>query len=208
MVTITKSVPTLHMPKQNNYNYYNFIILGDGGVGKTSIFERFCNNKAQIEKKKQKSLEIFQKILFKNNIQYRLKLWDTFFDQSFVKLNKPIYERANCIIIVFAVNDKASFTNITKWIEFLEDNIDISTKQIVLFGNKIDLKEERKVTIEEIKKRAKDLEVDYYEISASKDIGINEAFDAIVDKIIIHKNKESGVKIDQDTYSSGKGCAK
>ena len=96
-------------------DYFSIVIVGDENVGKTCILNKYCNNQFSFSKKKQKSLEIYKKTITINGEEIRLKLWDTQYNESYFKLNKQIYERADCIIYACSLNNKDSFINIDSW---------------------------------------------------------------------------------------------
>lgn len=194
----------------NNYlDYFNFAFIGDEGVGKTSVSERFCNEIFSTEKKKRNPIEIFKKSLLINNVEYSLKFWDIQCDDNLFKLNKSIYERADCIVIVCAINDKTSFNIIDTWVRALSDNIDMTTKQILLLSNKTDLDDERQIGVDELKQKAEELEFLFYETSAKDDIGIKEAFQAVIEKVVnkVYKEDTTELKTDEHNNSSGGSCA-
>ena len=51
------------MDSNSLQDYFSIVIVGDENVGKTSILNKFCNNKFSFSKKKQKSIEIYKKTL-------------------------------------------------------------------------------------------------------------------------------------------------
>ena len=67
-----------------------------------------------------------------------------------------MFKNASISIIVYAINDKKSFDDIKIWYNLIIKNSFESL--IFLIGNKSDLEEERKITIEEGEKRK-----EYYE---------------------------------------------
>ena len=153
-------------------DYFSIVIVGDENVGKTCILNKYCNNQFSFSKKKQKSLEIYKKTITINGEEIRLKLWDTQYNESYFKLNKQIYERADCIIYACSLNNKDSFINIDSWYQILTDNIDLSNKQMMILVNKSDLEEERAVSKEEIKQKADSFDMSYYEVSALNGNGL------------------------------------
>lgn len=78
----------------------------------------------------------------------------------------PGYIRdAHCALIVFDVTSKTSLNNAEGWLQLYQDN---RTGQgfTLLVGNKIDLKKEREVNHDEGIRKAKELGMLYYEVSA------------------------------------------
>lgn len=189
----------------NLQDYFSIVIVGDENVGKTCILNKYCNNQFSFSKKKQKSLEIYKKTITINGEEIRLKLWDTQYNESYFKLNKQIYERADCIIYACSLNNKDSFANIDSWYQILSDNIELSNKQMMILVNKCDLEEERAVSKEEMKQKADSLDMTYYEVSALNGNGLENAFKAILTKVVSTYSKTGDsqeLKQDENTNSS------
>ena len=84
-------------------------------------------------------------------------------------------------IYIFFKYSTKSFTAIDHWLKDLKTNSNPDVK-IFLVGNKNDLEDQRKVSIEEAKKLCEDLELDYF-IESSAKTGFN------AEKIFIHASK-------------------
>ena len=153
-------------------------IIGDSQTGKSSILNVYLGNdftydilsnigidKQSVEKQMKDGNKI--KIIF----------WDTAGQERFHSLSSGTIKNSQGIIICFALNDKQSFENVVLW---LEDVRNISEKiPIVLFGNKCDLVNERKVTKEEIDRFVKKNDLVYFETSAKEKINLEEGFQKI-----------------------------
>ena len=103
----------------------------------------------------------------------------------------------NCdgILYVCSYDDPASLTHINSWYQFLTQYIDLSTKEMALIINKKDLKEQEKLIKEEqIEKKSKDLQLQYFEISAKTGENLINTIKLIINKIIdkyINDNKNN-----------------
>ena len=153
-------------------------IIGDSQTGKSSILNVYLGNdftydilsnigidKQSVEKQMKDGNKI--KIIF----------WDTAGQERFHSLSSGTIKNSQGIIICFALNDKQSFENVILW---LEDVRNVSEKiPIVLFGNKCDLVDERKVTKEEIDRFVKKNDLVYFETSAKEKINLEEGFQKI-----------------------------
>ena len=153
-------------------------IIGDSQTGKSSILNVYLGNdftydilsnigidKQSVEKQMKDGNKI--KIIF----------WDTAGQERFHSLSSGTIKNSQGIIICFALNDKQSFENVVLW---LEDVRNVSEKiPIVLFGNKCDLVDERKVTKEEIERFIKKNDLVYFETSAKEKINLEEGFQKI-----------------------------
>ena len=189
-------------------DYFSIVMVGDENVGKTSILSKYCNNKFPLTKKKHKSLDIYKKSLEYNGNEFRLKLWDTQYNESNFKLNRQIYARADCIIFVCAINNKDSFTNLDNWYQILSENIDMTNKQMMIIANKSDLDDDRVVGNDEIRQKAEEIDVPFFEVSAMDGSGLQEAFDSMIKRVVsnAYKGESKELKLDENNNSSG-NCA-
>ena len=171
---------------------FNLVLMGDSSVGKTSILERYCNNFFKTEKYYRKTIEIYKKFIKYSDFSYQLKFWDppNFMDNC---NNSEINMFNNCdgIIYVCSYDNMASLTHINTWYQFLTQYIDLSTKEMILLINKKDLKEEKVITEEQIDKKSKDLQLEYYEISAKTGENVNKGIKSIIKKLVEKCNERS-----------------
>jgi small GTP-binding protein len=107
----------------------------------------------------------------------KLILVDTAGQEFFGKLRPSYYRGASACLIMFALNDDKSFSEIPNWLDEFRKYI-ASQVPIALAGNKKDLVDQRKVSEEEARKVATDLDfINYYETSALEGgAEINEIF--------------------------------
>ena len=154
---------------------YKLIVIGDENVGKTSILKRFKNNQFTGDYEPTVGLD-FQSIpIFVDNISIALLLYDTSGQEKFRSLI-PLYTKdANIILLIYDITNNESFTNVEKWYNSLS-NINKEEAIFILIGNKIDLKDERKVKEEDGKQYADEHNYLFKEISALTGDGIEDLF--------------------------------
>jgi len=115
------------------------IILGDYGVGKTSIINNLTNTNT---KKTNSPIELMGykdcivKLKSKNvNVQ----LWDTSGSEKVKELPKWYYKNTKGIILVYDINNFTSYQNIQKWLDRIHKYCDKNIP-ILLLANKTDVK--------------------------------------------------------------------
>ena len=100
------------MNKQTNNDIQNFetndfvfkyIIIGDSGVGKSSIMHRFIYNKTKKETTQTVGVEFASKLLSFNEKEIKLQIWDTAGQEKFRSVTKSYYRSAIGVIIVYDV---------------------------------------------------------------------------------------------------------
>ena len=155
-------------------------IIGDSKTGKTSIINCFSGHEFNINTLTSIGIDKQEvSMTMKDGKEIKLIIWDTAGQERYYSISSGTIKNSHGIIVCFALNDKESFTNVVTW---LEDVREISTNiPIVLFGNKCDLTNERKVTYEEAEDFAKNNEMVYFETSAKDNINIKEGFEKIAE---------------------------
>ena len=99
---------------------------------------------------------------------------------------------AQGIILCFDICDRNSFTELNNfWVKFAESYANKSICKLLLVGTKLDKKVIRKVSFEEAKKFADEMNICYIETSSMKNVNVDEAFYYIAKEI--HKITESEV---------------
>ena len=120
---------------------FKIISLGDSGVGKSSIFRRYTENKFEEDTMSTIGLAFADKELtLQNKEKVKLKLVDTGGQERYKSLAKNYYKNADGVLFVFAHNDKDSFDHIIDWIELFDQNTTNKEIPKFLIGNKNDLK--------------------------------------------------------------------
>ena len=120
---------------------FKIISLGDSGVGKSSIFRRYTENKFDEDTMSTIGLAFADKELtLQNKEKVKLKLVDTGGQERYKSLAKNYYKNADGVLFVFAHNDKDSFDHIIDWIELFDQNTTNKEIPKFLIGNKNDLK--------------------------------------------------------------------
>ena len=153
---------------------YKLIFLGDQGVGKSCILNRFLNDTFIEDYQATIGLDFQSKNVQIENQDIHLLLYDTAGQEKFRSLI-PMYTRdANIILLVYDISNKTSFNHLPDWIRDLT-NVNIDEVIFAIVGNKSDLVK-REVTPEEGQKFADEHNFIFQEISAKTGSGFSELF--------------------------------
>ena len=179
------------------------IMIGESGVGKTSLIRRYTNNIFNTNHLETIGIEFFNKEERINDQIIQIKLWDTAGQEIFHSLTKNFYRKADGIIIVYDITNKESFERIQDWVKSVYDNTDTYKEiQMIIVGNKIDLEERREVSKEEGLKIGKYFEIDFFEASAKNAEGVRNFMIKIIEDILNNKvNNRNSINI--KNYKNG-----
>lgn len=170
---------------------YKIILVGDSGVGKTSILKKFINNEFNEDIKCTINIDFFSKsIKIDKNLYTNLKIYDTAGQEKYRALIKQYYQGTDGIILVFDLTNENSFNKLKSWINEVSDNTEKA--QIILVGNKADLIE-RKIDEETAENFAKQRDIKYIETSAKEGTNILLLFEELALDINKKKQNDSSV---------------
>ena len=123
------------------YDYnYKVIVIGDSGVGKTSITYRATKREFLEKISPTLGFEYFPFVLKYNEKVIKLEIWDTCGQESYRSLIKSFFTNSSLAIIVYAIDELKTFNSIDEWIRQCKNLCSPETK-FVLIGNKADVDE-------------------------------------------------------------------
>ena len=172
----------------NYFNNMNIVILvGDMGVGKTSLISQYIKNIFPEDPLPTIAIEFTTKIIQLNTgTKIKLQIWDTTGQEKYKSITSHHYRKALGALLVYDVTRHSSFENCVKWLSELKNFTDKDCV-ICLVGNKIDLvektKNKREVLQSEGESFAKRNNAMFFEVSAKKFGEINNCFQQMVKKI-------------------------
>ena len=184
---------------EEDIQHFKIFFLGDQFVGKSSIINRFFQNKFEFNYNATIGLDFHSKNVNINNNIVRLLLYDIGGKEKYKSLI-PLYIReANIIIIVYDISKKESFTHMEHWINETKD-LKREDAILVLVGNKIDLEDKRAVKSKEAEDFANEKGSLFYEVSAKTGENVEDLFEKKIfpemsNKYNIGNEEEKGEKI-------------
>eukprot|EP00735_Rhodelphis_limneticus_P012277 TRINITY_DN54_c0_g1::TRINITY_DN54_c0_g1_i1::g.14762::m.14762 TRINITY_DN54_c0_g1::TRINITY_DN54_c0_g1_i1::g.14762 ORF type:complete len:271 (+),score=61.56,sp/Q9ULC3/RAB23_HUMAN/48.87/1e-75,Ras/PF00071.17/1.3e-48,Miro/PF08477.8/5.4e-15,Arf/PF00025.16/7.6e-07,MMR_HSR1/PF01926.18/0.00029,MobB/PF03205.9/0.027,MobB/PF03205.9/7.5e+02,MobB/PF03205.9/1.4e+03,Gtr1_RagA/PF04670.7/0.0064,Gtr1_RagA/PF04670.7/3.2e+03,PduV-EutP/PF10662.4/0.037,AAA_24/PF13479.1/0.066,AAA_24/PF13479.1/1.5e+03,FeoB_N/PF02421.13/3 len=164
------------------------IVVGNGGVGKTSMIRRFCKGAYTDAYKKTIGVDFLEKRHYIDALgeEIVLLLWDTAGQEEFDTLTRKYYRGAGACVLAFSTTDRDSFLAIEKWKKKVEDECgDISC---VLVQNKTDLLDQAVVTTEESEGLARKLGLKFYRTCVKDNYNVTEVFEYLSEEFVRRKN--------------------
>tara|TARA_B100000575_G_C23141608_1_gene664483 strand:+ start:4990 stop:5637 length:648 start_codon:yes stop_codon:yes gene_type:complete len=145
---------------------FKIILLGNQGVGKTSIVRRLRDKGFKYKAEPTIGLDftsLHANITHGKKVKFHI--WDTAGQENFQSIIRTYYRGVACACIVIDVSDKYSFDDASKWLkEYNTLKSPDSVGMPVIIGNKTDL--ERGYTYEEGEQWANENGCMYWEMSA------------------------------------------
>ena len=190
---------------QNAKSEIKIILLGNAGVGKTSIILRYYKNKFETNSVSTIGSTFVIKELQRGNNTYKLNIWDTSGQEKYRSVTKLFVQGAKVIILVYSIDNKDSFNVLDFWYKSILE-ISEGEENIVLaiIGNKSDKFEDAVISEEEGKKYADGKKAIFKLVSAKDDPkGISSLFDTLLDELI---KKNPNLKLGQDNIKIGKNA--
>ena len=159
---------------QNKIYEAKVITLGDSGVGKTNFIFRFIDDKFSLNYFSTYGIDAkFKNVKLDNGCEIKFKIFDTAGQERFKSISTNYIKKANGILLMYDISDKASFNNIGNWMETIKENAG-NKMSIVLIATKCDLKNERVISKEDGENLAKQYEIHFYETSSKDNINIQK----------------------------------
>lgn len=205
------------MASRNKKALLKVIILGDSGVGKTSLMQQYVSRKFSSHYKATIGADFLTKEMMVDDRLTTMQTWDTAGQERFQSLGVAFYRGADCCVLVFDVTNPKSFEHIEQWRdEFLTQAAPRNADKFpfVLLGNKVDL-DNRAVP----EKRAQawcqaNGDIPYFETSAKEAVNVDTAFQTIARNALSQEQSmerddiiPTTVTLPGVTSSSQKGCS-
>ncbi|CAF3391724.1 unnamed protein product [Rotaria sp. Silwood2] len=171
------------------FNYlFKILIIGDSGVGKTTILQRFAQDYFSTEYVATIGVDFQIRTLEIDSKRCKLQIWDTAGQDRFKCVVSSFYRNANGVIICFDITDLESFRNVNNWLEEVKRYCPEQTPMF-LIGTKSDLKTRRMVSEEMIKTYAEKNQLLYLETSSKTNENVEKCFIDFTRTLVSHTNQ-------------------
>ena len=157
------------------------VLVGESGVGKTSIIQQFTTKKFDPHRETSLSAQFISKTVNFQDLGKEIKfdIWDTVGQEKYRSLAKIFYKDSKVIVFVYDITTEYSFNELKNyWYEETRSNTD-GSPILAVVGNKIDLYKDQKVSNNDGKEFADKIGAIFQTTSAQSDSGISTLFDNI-----------------------------
>lgn len=187
------------------------IVVGDAGVGKTSLIRRFRGEGFSENRLATFSPDLTQIFVDQHGAMlesapqegapFTLNILEIPGQKQFHTLNEKVCKDTGVVLLLFDLTDRNSFTAIDSWIEEVAQHCGSRDFPLVLVGTKSDLVEQRLVSDAEIKAKADELgchyvgKSNYIMSSATNDEDIKLIVQSVVKVSRLHTEGSSQVLV-------------
>jgi small GTP-binding protein len=154
---------------------YKIVVVGASGVGKTALVQQLIERSFNPQMQSTVGVQFSSWSVSDGDVEVRLNIWDTAGQERFRSVSKAYFRGSAGALLVFALDDHVSFTDLDSWLNDLHQFASPNSV-ILLIGNKADLADGRQITEAQAAAFAQRHGLDYLETSAKNGDNVAEAF--------------------------------
>lgn len=184
---------------------YKLVIVGDSGVGKTTLIKRIKDNVFDTNFTSTLGVDFCHLTYNNNGNTVKVYIWDTAGQEKFSNLINVYFRDIDGAMVVYDMTIPESFYNTKKWI----NKIRLYNKPeipIILVGTKSDI-ENNEIDTTVVSKFVEDNLLLYNKCSSKNNININETFDMIIEKMCGSGSKYRSTNVDIDIIKPKTCCS-
>eukprot|EP01017_Pseudomicrothorax_dubius_P048053 TRINITY_DN8689_c0_g1_i4.p1 TRINITY_DN8689_c0_g1~~TRINITY_DN8689_c0_g1_i4.p1 ORF type:complete len:145 (-),score=32.10 TRINITY_DN8689_c0_g1_i4:400-834(-) len=122
---------------------FKIILIGDAGVGKSSILHYFLNEKFAEEYNVTIGMEFGSKdLVLRNGTPATLQIWDSAGQEYFRSVVRSFYRNTAAVVVVYDICRKDTLDAASVWLDEAKSNQDKDNTIYVLVGNQNDRENE------------------------------------------------------------------
>lgn len=167
---------------------FKLLIIGDSGVGKSSLLLRFADNTFSGSYITTIGVDFKIRTVTVDGERVKLQIWDTAGQERFRTITSTYYRGTHGVIVVYDVTSGESFANVKRWLHEIEQNCEEVNK--VLVGNKNDAPDRKVVLTEDALRFAEQMGVQLFETSAKDNINVEDMFLFVTRKVLRAKQEQ------------------
>jgi len=181
---------------------FKLLIIGDSGVGKSSLLVRFADNTFLPNYVATIGVDFKIRTLNINGERVKLQIWDTAGQERFRTITSTYYRGTHGVIVVYDVCSGESFANVKRWLHEIDQNCDVVNR--ILVGNKDDDPDRKVVLSEDAHRYARQMGIQLFEASAMNNTNVEESFRAIAE-LALRTKREQQAQMGKGTSPDQRG---
>ncbi|XP_062548994.1 ras-related protein Rab-35-like [Armigeres subalbatus] len=174
-------------------NVYKLLIIGDSGVGKSSLLLRYADNIFPQQHQITIGVDFKIRTLTIHGERVKLQIWDTAGQERFRLITNSYYRGAHGVVIMYDVTNMRSFQHVKRWLREVEVNCRTTGEVYkLLVGNKNDNPQLKAVPPRDAKAFADLHGMEFIESSARECFNVDKVFKTIAKQLVRRQLKEDG----------------
>ena len=169
-------------PSRMSFHEVKICILGDSGVGKSSLVQRFVHNTFTVGNESTIGASFLTKTIVVGDKTIKFNIWDTAGQEKYRALAPMYYRGSQACVIVYDVTSMQSYKSVSVWIRELQSHAP-SDVVLALAANKSDLINRTAVPVKEARALADSIGALFIETSAKNSMNVNQLFVSMVPKL-------------------------
>ncbi|XP_043942630.1 ras-related protein Rab-35-like [Protopterus annectens] len=173
---------------------FKLLIIGDSGVGKSSLLLRFADNTFSGSYITTIGVDFKIRTVDINGEKVKLQIWDTAGQERFRTITSTYYRNTHGVIVVYDVTNPESFVNVKRWLHEIGQNCDSVCK--ILVGNKNDDPTRKQVETADARRFSEQMGIRFFETSAKENVNVEEMFSSIT-HMVLKAKKDNLARLQQ-----------
>ncbi|EYB91443.1 hypothetical protein Y032_0206g1996 [Ancylostoma ceylanicum] len=151
---------------------FKLLIIGDSGVGKSSLLLRFADNVFSENYITTIGVDFKIRTVDVDGQRVKLQIWDTAGQERFRTITSTYYRGTHGVVVVYDVTNGESFSNVKRWLHEIDANCE--SVQKILVGNKNEDPTRRIVLESDARQFADTMHIKFFETSAKENSNVEE----------------------------------
>lgn len=183
---LERPIPNISLLKTlDNLVNLKVLVVGDSGVGKSSLMLRYTDDKFHHDLLPTVGLDFRVKVLEHNGFSVKLCIWDTAGQERFRNISSAYYRGAQGVVLVYDVTSAKTLVNLDTWLQELNQYESKEADMIkIVVGCKSDQIHRRQVSPEQGAEWAQNRGLIFLEASSKSLQGVDAVFTLLVDQIL------------------------
>uniref|UniRef100_A0A1I7XAR8 Ras-related protein Rab-35 n=1 Tax=Heterorhabditis bacteriophora TaxID=37862 RepID=A0A1I7XAR8_HETBA len=160
-----------HGPRDYDH-LFKLLIIGDSGVGKSSLLLRFADNVFSENYITTIGVDFKIRTVDVDGQRVKLQIWDTAGQERFRTITSTYYRGTHGVVVVYDATNGESFGNVKRWLHEIDTNCD--SVQKILVGNKCEDPSRRVVVESDARQFADTMNIRFFETSAKENKNVEE----------------------------------
>lgn len=156
--------------------HIKLMLIGDSGVGKTSMMVRFADRTFDTNNTPTIGIDYKIRHYELDGRRVKLQIMDTAGQERFRSIAQAHYRNADGVIVVYDTTSQESFDHVKEWVGHVKKNIEDGQVAFSLVGNKSDLKDKRKVAQAKGKALGEEIGMPFFENTCTQEKTVEAVF--------------------------------